>query len=96
MVGAVILGLVAGLIARVLVPGDAFQGMKGPISWLLTFALGIAGAFVGWLVFTRVFGIGDSSIFDLGGIIGAIVGAVILLLVFTLIMRRTGRSLASK
>lgn len=96
MVGAVILGLVAGVIARILVPGDAFKGMKGPMSWLLTFLLGIAGAFAGWLIFTQVFGIGDSNIFDLGGIVGAIVGAVILLVIFTLIMRRTGKSVASR
>jgi uncharacterized membrane protein YeaQ/YmgE (transglycosylase-associated protein family) len=92
MVGAVILGLVAGVIARILVPGDAFKGMKGPMSWVLTFVLGIAGAFVGWLIFTRGFGIGDSNIFDLGGIIGAVIGAVILLVIFTLIMRRTRRA----
>lgn len=92
MVGALILGLVAGAIARILVPGDAFSGMKGPMSWLVTFVLGIAGAYVGWLIFTRLLGIGDSSMFDLGGIIGAIVGAVILLIIFTVIMRRTRRA----
>ena len=90
-VGAVILGLVAGG-ARILVPGDAFKGMKGPMSWVLTFVLGIAGAFVGWLIFTQLCAIGTATSLDLGGIIGAIVGAVILLVVFTLIMRRTGRA----
>lgn len=96
MVGAVILGLVAGAIARLLVPGDAFKGMKGLTSWLVTFALGIAGAFIGWLIFTKGLGIGDSNIFDLGGIVGAVVGAVILLAIFTFLMRRSGRSFASK
>ncbi len=96
MIGAVILGLVAGVIARMFVPGDAFKGMKGPMSWLVTFVLGIAGAFIGWLIFTQGLGIGDSNIFDLGGIVGAVIGAVILLAIFTFIMRRSGKSLVSK
>ena len=87
MVGALILGLVAGAIARLVVPGDAFKGMKGIVSWIVTFVLGIAGAYVGWLVFTQGLGIGDDDIFDLGGILGAVVGAIILLVIFTIIMR---------
>ena len=91
MVGALILGLVAGAIARLLVPKDALRGRKGPMSWLLTFVLGIAGAYLGWLLFTKGLGIGDSDMFDLGGILGAIVGAVILLGIGTLIVRGTRR-----
>jgi uncharacterized membrane protein YeaQ/YmgE (transglycosylase-associated protein family) len=87
MVGAVILGLVAGAVARLLVPRDVLQGRGGLISWLLTLALGLAGAFLGWLLFTKGFGIGDSDIFDLGGILGAIVGAAILLSIGSSIVR---------
>ena len=79
MVGAIILGLVAGAIARLLVPRDIFQGKGGPVSWLIFLVLGLAGAYLGWLLFTKGFNIGDDDIFDLGGILGAIVGAVILL-----------------
>lgn len=91
MVGALILGLVAGAIARLLVPRDALQGKGGPLGWLLTLALGLAGAYLGWLLFTKGFGIGDADIFDLGGLLGAIVGAVILLGIGTFVLRRTGR-----
>jgi uncharacterized membrane protein YeaQ/YmgE (transglycosylase-associated protein family) len=91
MLGALILGLVAGAIARLLVPRDALQGRKGPMSWLFTFVLGIAGAYLGWLLFTKGLGIGDSDIFDLGGILGAIIGAVILLGIGTLVSRATRR-----
>ena len=87
MVGAVILGLVAGALARMLVPRDALQGRGGPISWLYTLVLGLAGAYLGWLLFTKGLGIGDDDIFDLGGILGAIVGAVIVLGVGTLVLR---------
>ena len=34
MLGAVLLGLVAGVIARTLMPGDVFRNMSGPASWL--------------------------------------------------------------
>jgi uncharacterized membrane protein YeaQ/YmgE (transglycosylase-associated protein family) len=93
MVGAIILGLVAGAIARLVVPRDVLQGKGGPLAWLITIGVGLAGAFLGWLLFTKGFGIGDSDMFDLGGILGAIVGAVILLGVGTFILRRTRRRL---
>ena len=87
MIGAIILGLVAGAVARLLVPGDAFERMSGPVSWILTLVVGLVGAYIGYLIFTSVLGIGDTDAFDLGGIIGAIIGAVILLLVVTFGLR---------
>jgi uncharacterized membrane protein YeaQ/YmgE (transglycosylase-associated protein family) len=87
MIGAIILGLLAGLIARAIVPGDVFERMGGPVSWLLSIIVGLVGAWVGWWVFTGLLGIGDDDMFDLGGIIGAIVGAVLLLVILTWIAR---------
>lgn len=94
MIGAIILGLVAGAVARFLIPNDALEGMAGWKSWLLTLVLGLVGAWVGWWIFTGLLGIGDSSKFDLGGIVGAVVGAVIVLFIVTLVVRRTGRRTA--
>jgi uncharacterized membrane protein YeaQ/YmgE (transglycosylase-associated protein family) len=91
MVGALILGVVAGALARLLVPRDAMQGLRGPKSWVLTVVLGLVGAYLGWLLFTRGLGIGDNSKFDLGGILGAIVGAVVVLGIATILVRRTRR-----
>ena len=79
MLGAVLLGLVAGVIARMLIPGDVFRNMSGPTSWLASIALGLAGAILGYLIFTVGLGIGDTDIFDFGGIISAIIGTVIVL-----------------
>ena len=44
-----------------------------------TIGLGLAGAALGWVIFTRGFGIGDEDAFDLGGLVGAIIGVMILL-----------------
>jgi uncharacterized membrane protein YeaQ/YmgE (transglycosylase-associated protein family) len=74
MVGALILGLLAGGLARLLVPGD--NNVQGCLPTLL---LGLGGALLGWLFFTKLLGIGDSDVFDLGGLIGAVIGAVVLL-----------------
>jgi uncharacterized membrane protein YeaQ/YmgE (transglycosylase-associated protein family) len=79
MVGALILGFVAGVIARVLMPGDPFRKMGGPKSWGVSILLGLAGALLGWVIFTLGLGWGDTDIFDWGGILGAIIGTLIVL-----------------
>ena len=78
MIGAILLGLLAGAIGRLLVP-DMWSGISGPKSWLFSLLLGLAGALLGYLIFTVGLGIGDEDVFDLGGIIGAIIGVIILL-----------------
>jgi uncharacterized membrane protein YeaQ/YmgE (transglycosylase-associated protein family) len=90
MIGALILGLVAGFIGRALVPNDIFSDMSGPASWAVSVLLGLVGAFVGYLIFTRLLGIGDDDAFDLGGVVSAIIGVVIVLLVVGAVFRRTG------
>ena len=90
MLGAVLLGLVAGVIARRLMPGDVFRNMSGPTSWLASIALGLAGAIVGFLIFTVGLGIGDTDVFDLGGIVSAIIGTLIVLAVVGFFVRRRG------
>ena len=94
MIGALILGLVAGAIGRALLPNDAFEGLTGGASWLASIVLGLVGAFVGYLVFTRLLGIGDDDAFDLGGILSAIIGVLIVLLLAGWLMgnRRRGAS----
>ena len=80
MIGALILGLVAGFIAKAIVPG------KDPGGLIVTILLGLVGSFVGFLIFTEVLGIGDNQAFDLGGLIGAIIGTVLLLLAYRVII----------
>jgi uncharacterized membrane protein YeaQ/YmgE (transglycosylase-associated protein family) len=90
MLGAVLLGLVAGIVARMLMPGDVFRNMSGPTSWLASIALGLAGAILGYLIFTVGLGIGDTDVFDFGGIVSAIIGTVIVLLIVGFVVRRQG------
>ncbi len=89
MIGALLLGLFCGVVARVLVPGDVFRHMSGPVSWLVSVALGLAGAAVGYLIFTLGLGIGDTSVFDWGGVLSALIGTVIVLVIVTFLARRS-------
>ena len=77
----VVLGLIAGAVARAVVPGDDSMGIGA------TILLGIVGSFVGGLLvslFTR----GDGDFLRPSGLIGSIIGAVIALLVYNAV---TGR-----
>lgn len=90
MIGAIILGFLAGAIGRALVPGDVFRHMSGPASWGVSLALGLGGALLGYVIFTLGLGIGDDDALDLGGFIGALIGVLILLPVVTFLARRAG------
>jgi uncharacterized membrane protein YeaQ/YmgE (transglycosylase-associated protein family) len=91
VLGAIILGLVAGAIARFVISNDAMERMGGVMSWILTLVLGLVGAWLGWWVFTGLLGIGDDDMFDIGGIIGAIIGAVVVLAIVTWLVNRSRR-----
>ena len=87
----IILGLVAGLLANVLIPGRRSEGL------ILTCVIGIVGALLGGWVATKLFHIHSlHGFFNLSTWITAIVGAAVLLLIYHLITgrssRRSGRS----
>ncbi len=76
MIGAIILGIIAGYLARLLMPG------RQDLGFLMTAVLGIVGALVGFFIFTEVLGIGDSEAFDLGGLPGAVIGSMLVLFLY--------------
>ncbi len=79
-----IVGLIAGGIAKLIMPG------KDPGGFILTIVLGIAGSFVGGFL-GRMLGVGRGAQGSLtAGIIGSIVGALILLAIYRLVMGRRG------
>jgi uncharacterized membrane protein YeaQ/YmgE (transglycosylase-associated protein family) len=69
-----IVGLIAGFIARALVPGPDQMG------WFGTMILGIIGSFVGGTLAALLFG-GTLDI-NAAGLIGSVVGAIIVLLIW--------------
>jgi uncharacterized membrane protein YeaQ/YmgE (transglycosylase-associated protein family) len=95
LLAALALGFVCGIIARVLVPNDAFRYMTGWKSWLTSIGLGLLGALVGYWVFTGLLGIGDTDKFDWGGIIGAIIGSIIVVVIASWAVKRYTRSRAA-
>ena len=78
IISLIIIGLIAGAIARLLIPG------KQDIGILMTIVLGIIGSFVGgflgYLIFHKD---AHNGFFQPSGIIGSIIGAVIVLLIYT-------------
>jgi uncharacterized membrane protein YeaQ/YmgE (transglycosylase-associated protein family) len=78
-----VVGLIAGGLARLLVPGP--DPMSLPATWLL----GVLGSFLGGFLGYVLFGadIEDGAV-QVSGVIGSVVGAVILLLVYRAVQHR--------
>jgi uncharacterized membrane protein YeaQ/YmgE (transglycosylase-associated protein family) len=77
IVGLIIIGLIAGALARLIVPGK--QEMSIP----MTILIGIIGSFVGGFLGALIFGKDiDDGFFQASGIIGSVIGAVIVLLIW--------------
>jgi uncharacterized membrane protein YeaQ/YmgE (transglycosylase-associated protein family) len=68
----IVFGLIAGILAKLLMPG------RDPGGFIVTILIGIAGAMVGGFISTSL-GYGDVSGFDLGSMGIAIGGALVLL-----------------
>lgn len=85
ILGLIIIGLIAGLIARAVIPGKQSMGI------LLTIVLGIVGSFVGGFLGYLLFGADPNGGFlQPSGIIGSILGAIIVLGLYVLFTRRRG------
>ena len=83
LIGLLIIGLIAGFIARAVVPGPDPMGIGG------TLLLGIVGSFVGGLLGYLIFGhdIDDGAV-QASGVLGSVIGAIIVLLIYRAV---TGR-----
>ena len=81
ILGAIIIGFFAGIIAKLITPGH-----PKPQGFILTTVLGVVGAVVAKFLGQAIglYGPGDSA-----GFIGAIIGAVILLLIWRQLAPRT-------
>lgn len=83
IIGFLILGLIAGAIAKLILPG------KQGIGWVMTLVLGVVGALLGGWIGSLIFGGGLAEFFDIRTWLLAILGSVIVLLVYGVV---TGRS----
>jgi uncharacterized membrane protein YeaQ/YmgE (transglycosylase-associated protein family) len=86
IIGWIILGLLAGALAKTILPGDDPGGI------IITTLIGIAGAVIGGLI-AKALGFGDpiDEFFDWSTWIAAIIGAVALLLVYRAVVGRGSR-----
>lgn len=76
----IIMGLIVGALAKMIMPGD------DPGGFIVTILIGIAGAFVGGFIWSKL-GIGDVTGFNFGSIGIAIGGAILLLFGYRLIKK---------
>lgn len=90
----IVVGLVAGFVARAVVPGDDSMGIGATL--VLGLVGSLIGGFLGWLIFGA-----DTSdgAFQFSGLIGSIIGAIIALLIWNAVGKgrtsggsRSGRS----
>ena len=79
MLYTILIGLVAGAVAKLLMPG------KDPGGIIITILLGIGGAMLATYLgqFTGIYQTGDSA-----GFIGAVFGAILILWVYRLVLKK--------
>ena len=76
----ILLGLVAGALAKFIMPG------RDPGGIIVTILIGIAGALIGGFISAKL-GYGSVDGFDLRSIVIAVLGAILLLFIFRVVRR---------
>lgn len=71
----IIFGLIAGIIAKLIMPGD------DPGGFFITILIGIAGALVGGFL-ASLLGFGGVDGFNIGSFLVAVLGAILLLFIY--------------
>ena len=79
IIGAIVIGFFAGLIAKFLMPG------RDPGGFIITIILGIVGAFVATWIGQKIGWYQDG---EAAGFIGAVVGSIIILVIYRMIAGR--------
>ena len=82
IIGYLLVGLIAGAIAKAILPGRQGGG------WIATLILGVIGAIVGGMIGGALFGVGMRGFFHLSTWLLAIAGSLIVLFVWGLITKR--------
>jgi uncharacterized membrane protein YeaQ/YmgE (transglycosylase-associated protein family) len=84
ILGWIVLGLVAGAIAKLIMPGN------DPGGFIVTILLGIVGAIIGGFIGKAIFGRGLETFWNLQTWVCAIIGSLILLIIYRFAFGRRG------
>lgn len=85
IIGWIVLGLIAGAIAKAILPGRQGGG------WIVTIILGIVGALLGGFLGSVLFGVNINEFWSLSTWLLAIGGAILVLLIYGLVTRGSTR-----
>ena len=89
IIAFIILGMLAGIIAKAILPGDDPGGI------IITTLIGIAGALIGGFLASALFGAHPlDDFFDISTWVTAIIGSIVLLLAYRLVFDRGDRGAA--
>lgn len=83
IIGWIIFGLIAGVLAKWIMPG------KDPGGMIITIILGVVGAFVGGFIGNHLLGIGMVDAWDIRSFFLAVLGAILLLAGYRMVKGRT-------
>jgi uncharacterized membrane protein YeaQ/YmgE (transglycosylase-associated protein family) len=83
IISLIVIGLIAGALARLIVPGK--QDMSIPMTILLGIIGSFVGGFLGYLIFHKD---ASSGFFQPSGIIGSVIGAIIVLVIYLKVSAR--------
>jgi len=87
IIAFIILGLLAGALAKAILPGD------DPGGFIVTTLIGVAGALIGGFIAAAIFGAHPlDEFFDISTWLTAIVGSIILLLIYRMVAGNRSRS----
>jgi uncharacterized membrane protein YeaQ/YmgE (transglycosylase-associated protein family) len=85
IIGAIVLGLIVGALAKLIMPGDDPGGI------IVTTLLGIVGAFLGSFLASYVFGLDATGFWNLWTWVFGIIGSLILLAIYRVIVGRRSK-----
>lgn len=85
IIAFLILGLIAGALAKLILPGKQGGGI------IITMILGVVGALLGGFIGRAIFNSGGSSTFSLQSILFAVLGSLIVLVIYGAITKRGSR-----
>lgn len=87
IIGWIVLGLIAGAIAKAIMPG------RDPGGIIITMLLGVAGALLGGFIGSRIFGVGLREFWSIQTWLVAIIGSIVVLAIYRVVAgRRAVRS----